>query len=95
MEREEKGRILEYLREEKDPRVERRKLHLLYDILVIALLASLCGADTFVQMESFGRSKEEWLREFLSLRHGIPSHDTFARVFAALEPEEFYSDPQN
>jgi predicted transposase YbfD/YdcC len=71
-----------------DPRVDRTKLHLLMDILVIAICAVICGADTWVEMEAYGRAKEKWLRQFLALPNGIPSHDTFARVIARLNPEE-------
>jgi predicted transposase YbfD/YdcC len=72
-----------------DPRINRRKRHLLSDILTIALCAVLCGADDFVEIELFGRSKREWFRERLLLPNGIPSHDTFTRVFAQLDPEAF------
>lgn len=72
-----------------DPRVNRRKRHLLSDILTIALCAVLCGADDFVEIELFGRSKKEWFQERLALPNGIPSHDTFTRVFAQLDPEQF------
>jgi predicted transposase YbfD/YdcC len=80
--------IQEYFAEVSDPRVDRTKLHLLMDILVIAICAVICGADTWVEMEAYGRAKEQWLRQFLALPHGIPSHDTFARVIARLNPEE-------
>lgn len=72
-----------------DPRVNRRRRHELSDILTIALCAVLCGADDFVEIELFGRSKREWFTERLSLPNGIPSHDTFTRVFAQLNPEVF------
>jgi predicted transposase YbfD/YdcC len=72
-----------------DPRVNRRKLHELADILVIAICTLLCGGETFNDMEDFGKAKLDWFRTFLKLRHGIPSHDTFNRVFAALNPESF------
>jgi predicted transposase YbfD/YdcC len=72
-----------------DPRVERARRHELLDIITIALCAVICGADSWVAVETFGRSKERWLRTFLALPHGIPSHDTFGRVFAALDPEQF------
>jgi predicted transposase YbfD/YdcC len=72
-----------------DPRVDRGKLHLLLDILVIALCAVICGADTWVEREAYGKAKYDWLKEFLALPNGIPSHDTFARVLARLKPEEF------
>ena len=68
--------------------MERTKRHLLLDILVIALCAVLCGAEGWVDLEAYGKAKEEWLRQFLLLPHGIPSHDTFARVLARLDPEE-------
>ena len=71
-----------------DPRVERTKLHGLLDMLVIALCAVICGADTWVEMEACGKAKEGWLRQFLALPNGIPSHDTLARVFARLDPQE-------
>jgi len=69
-----------------DPRTGPATRHRLLDIVTIALCAVLCGADTWVDIELFGRSKEPWLRTFLALPHGIPSHDTFGRVFAALDP---------
>lgn len=72
-----------------DPRVERTKLHRLLDILTIALCAVICGADTWVEIEEFGHAKEEWFATFLELEHGIPTHDTFGRVFARLDPEQF------
>ena len=74
-----------------DPRVERAQRHDLIDILVIALCAVLCGADTFIDMTRFGKAKEGWLRERLDLLlpNGIPSHDTFGRVFARLDPDAF------
>jgi predicted transposase YbfD/YdcC len=72
-----------------DPRVERTRVHALLDILTIALCATLCGADSFVEMEAWGRAREPWLRERLELSGGIPSHDTFNRLFARLDPEAF------
>jgi predicted transposase YbfD/YdcC len=72
-----------------DPRVERTREHLLLDILTIAVCAITCGADSFVEMEEFGAAKREWLCTFLALPSGIPSHDTFNRLFAALDPEAF------
>ncbi len=70
----------------KDPRVNRTKLHALSDILFISLCAIICGADSWTEVELFGRSKKEWLRQFLPLANGIPSHDTFGRVFSRLDP---------
>ncbi len=72
-----------------DPRVDRTKEHQLLDILTIAVCAIICGADSFVEMEEFGDAKREWLATFLALPSGIPSHDTFTRLFAALDPEAF------
>ncbi len=71
-----------------DPRTP-NALHELLDILVIALAAVLCGAKCATDMELFGRSKEKLLLQFLRLEHGIPSHDTFSRVFRTLDPEAF------
>lgn len=73
----------------RDPRINRRKDHDLIDILVIAVCSLLCGGEGFNDMEDFGKAKHDWFRTFLRLRNGIPSHDTFNRVFAALEPKEF------
>jgi hypothetical protein len=72
-----------------DPRLDRTKEHRLVEIVTIALCAVLCGADDWVAIETFGHAKEAWLRTFLALPGGIPSHDTFGRVFARLDPEEF------
>lgn len=72
-----------------DPRVERTKLHQLFDILVIAICAILAGADNWEDIADFGRAKQAWFQTFLELPHGIPSHDTFNRVFARLDPQEF------
>jgi predicted transposase YbfD/YdcC len=72
-----------------DPRSERTKKHNLLDILVIALCTLLTGGEGFQDMELFGKSKLAWLQTFLALPHGIPSHDTFGRVFARLNPKRF------
>jgi predicted transposase YbfD/YdcC len=81
--------IQEHFAELPDPRVDRTKRHRLLDIVTIALCAVICGADSWVEVERFGRAKEGWLRRVLVLPHGIPSHDTFGRVFAALDPTAF------
>jgi predicted transposase YbfD/YdcC len=72
-----------------DPRLSRRRKHELIDVLMIAVTALLCGAENFTHMAQFGQAKESWLRTFLTLAHGIPSHDTFRRVFMLLAPEKF------
>jgi len=72
-----------------DPRIERNRDHPLVNILFIALCACLCGADDFVAIEEFGKAKRAWFSERLDLRNGIPSHDTFGRVFARLDPTAF------
>jgi predicted transposase YbfD/YdcC len=72
-----------------DPRVKRTRRHDLAAILVITLCAVICGADDWVAIARFGRAKRKWFEQFLALPHGIPSHDTFGRVFAALDPEAF------
>lgn len=73
----------------KDPRVERTKQHQLRDIIIIAICGVICGAEGWVEIEEFGKAKEAWFTELLNLPNGIPSHDTFGRVFAHLDPKEF------
>ena len=73
----------------RDPRVERRRRHSLESILFIALCGVICGVESWVEMEAFGNAREEWFSKFISLKNGIPSHDTFGRVFAQLDPKEF------
>src|SRR5262249_28969670 len=79
----------DYFADLPDPRVDRTKKHLLGDIRVIAVAAVVAGADSFPQIETFGQAKHEWLKRFLALPNGIPSHDTFNRVFAALDRKAF------
>jgi predicted transposase YbfD/YdcC len=79
--------VLDYFERVPDPRMKRTRAHPLVNILVIALLAVLCGADSFVAIELFGKSKKDFLKTLLDLSSGIPSHDTFGRVLAALDPE--------
>jgi predicted transposase YbfD/YdcC len=81
--------LLAHLAPMRDPRINRRKEHDLVDILVIAICCMLCGGEGFNDMEDFGKAKHDWFKTFLKLRNGIPSHDTFNRVFAALDPKEF------
>src|SRR3989304_4776331 len=72
-----------------DPRIDRTKAHDLLDMIVIALCAIVCGADSWVEVEDFGNAKLDWLRRFMPLPNGIPSHDTFGEVFARLDPTQF------
>lgn len=72
-----------------DPRIERTKLHKLADILVIAICAVIAGADNWEDIEEFGKARIEWFQSILEIPNGIPSHDTFNRLFARLEPEQF------
>ena len=81
--------LLEHVRLIPDPRVTGRCDHLLVDIIVIAITAILCGADDWNSIEGFGKAKEQWSRKFLQLPSGIPSHDTFRRVFARISPSAF------
>jgi len=81
--------LIEHFKNLSDPRVDRTKDHDLIDVLIIAVCTLLCGGESFNDMEDFGYAKEEWFKTFLGLRSGIPSHDTFNRVFAALDPEQF------
>jgi len=72
-----------------DPRVQGRCTHKLVDIILIAVSAVLCGANSWSEVEEFGQVKEEWLKQYLDLAAGIPSHDTFSRVFRLLDAAEF------
>ncbi len=72
-----------------DPRAEHLTQHKLVDILVMAICATICGADGWEQIATFGQAKHEWFKEFLELPHGIPSPDTFARVFQLIKPTVF------
>lgn len=81
--------INEHFADLEDPRIDRTKFHQLFDIVIIAICAVICGADTWVAIEEFGNAKLDWFRTFLELPNGIPSHDTFGRVFALLDPEQF------
>ncbi|HBK04342.1 MAG TPA: ISAs1 family transposase, partial [Acetobacteraceae bacterium] len=71
-----------------DPRQENVR-HNLYEVLIIALCTMLCGGEDCSDMEVFGRAKRPFLGQFLRLKHGIPSHDTFSRVFRQLDPKPF------
>ena len=83
------GLFLDCFGELPDPRRGNARRHDLLELLTIALSATLCGAASCVDFELFARSKEEFLREFLSLEGGVPSHDTFSRLFRLLDPAAF------
>src|SRR6266576_4871399 len=72
-----------------DPRMERTKRHQLRDIIILAICGVICGAEGWVEIEEFGKAKEAWFTELLDLPNGIPSHDTFGRVFACIDPKQF------
>src|SRR5260370_40523322 len=72
-----------------DPRIDRSRLHELLDIVAIAICAVVAGADSWDDIEDFGNAKIDWLGTFLELPNGIPSHDTFRRLFERLDPAEF------
>ncbi|MEH1789424.1 MAG: ISAs1 family transposase [Nostoc sp.] len=83
------SKFQEYFTEVKDPRVERTRYHLLTDIITIAILAVIAGAQGWEDIEEYGLNKQEWLKTFLELPFGIPSPDTFRRVFEKINPKEF------
>lgn len=82
--------ILSYFTEMEDPRTGDNITHPLVNIINIAILAVICGADGWVEIERYGYAKQDWLSEFLDLRKEIPSHDTFGRVFAWLDEDITY-----
>lgn len=84
-----KNSILAHFSEVPDPRINRRKYHELADVLVIGVCTLLCGGESFNDMEDFGEAKHDWFKSFLKLTNGIPSHDTFNRVFSVVDPEQF------
>jgi predicted transposase YbfD/YdcC len=82
--------IKHHFRGLKDPRINRRKKHQLLDIIIIALCGVICGAEDWQQIAAFGRERRDWLGRFLSLANGVPSHDTFERVFDRIDPRAFH-----
>lgn len=82
--------LMDCLAELNDPRIDRTKKHALIDIIFIAITATLCGAKTWVDISDFGEAKIEYFSKFLDLKNGIPSHDTFRRLFILLSPEKFF-----
>lgn len=83
------GSFIEHFGDLEDPRMDRTKRHQLIDIVAITICAGICGADNWVEVEDFGKAKHDWLKQFLRLPNGIPSHDTFGRVFAMLSADQF------
>jgi len=81
--------ITSYFEDITDPRLDRKKAHRLIDIIMIAICGVLCGADSWVEVEAVGHARKAWLKTFLTLPNGIPSHDTFGRVFALLDAKQF------
>jgi predicted transposase YbfD/YdcC len=81
--------FMEYFDKVKDPRKGNAKKHALSDILVLTCLGIICGAETWIEIEDFGRLHKGWLKNILDLKHGIPSHDTLARVIARINPKAF------
>jgi predicted transposase YbfD/YdcC len=89
MERPAIASIAKHFGELADPRTGNAKAHIFLEILIIAICAVICGADGWSDVELFGKNKKDWLKTFLELPKGIPSHDTFGRVFAKIKPDEF------
>ena len=83
------NKLEEHFSEVSDPRIDRTKDHKLLNIISIAICAIISGAEGWVDIENYGKSKIDWLKTILELPNGIPSHDTFGRVFALLDPKEF------
>jgi len=83
----ESASLLDHFRELADPRAEHLLEHQLIDIIGLTICAVICGADSWVDIENYGKAKVDWLKGFLGLANGIPSHDTISRLFAALDPD--------
>ena len=77
-----KTTIADYFVNIEDPRIERTKRHKLIEVITISICAVICGADSWVAIETYGQAKKEWLKSFLELPNGIPSHDTFCAKLA-------------
>ncbi len=79
--------IMEHFKTLPDPRIERKKLHQLHDIIFITIAAVICGANDWEDIEEYGQLNYEWLKTALELPNGTPSHDTFNRVFSLINPQ--------
>lgn len=88
----ESNKSISFLREHftglEDPRCARGRMHPFFSVLTIAILAAICGADEWTEVEEYGKSKVRFLSHFLDLPYGVPSHDTFGRVFSQIDPEQ-------
>jgi predicted transposase YbfD/YdcC len=84
-----KPTLIEPFKDIQDPRLQRKQLHKLDDIFFMTLCAVICGCDGWVAIEKFANIKRNWFKQYLSLENGIPSHDTFGRVFSLIDPEQF------
>jgi predicted transposase YbfD/YdcC len=80
--------LAEYFKEMEDPRIDRKKLYPLAEVIIITVLAFLNSAEGWEDIEFYAACKEEWLRQFLKLENGLPQHDVYRRVFARLKPEQ-------
>ena len=80
---------IEHFKDITNPRLQRKQLHKLDDIFFITLCAVICGCDSWVAIEKFANMKLNWFEQYLSLEHGIPSRETFRRVFSLIDPEQF------
>lgn len=89
MKKESSVAIIDHFLKLDDPRLNRKKEHLLIDIVTITICAVICGADDWVAISQFGVARESWFKTFLKLPNGIASHDTFGRVFSLISPEKF------
>jgi len=79
---------IDFFSDIEDPRIDRTKDHLLADMIFITIAGVICGADSWNDIENYGKSKESWLKQFLKLPNGIPSHDTFNRLYSAIDPKQ-------
>lgn len=88
MSKSDSSNIIEHFRNIKDPRIERNKKHLVWDIISLTICAVICGCETWEEIELYGKEKQDWLSTLLQLPNGIPSHDTIRRLFIRLNPEQ-------
>ncbi|MFT5814618.1 MAG: hypothetical protein ACI9VT_002379 [Psychroserpens sp.] len=84
-----KPTFIEHFKDITAPRLKRKQLHKLDGMFFITLYPVICGCDGWVAIEKFANMKRSWFEQYLSLEHGIPSHDTFGRVFSLIDPEQF------